>query len=166
MFDAARMVGGVLREVIEHDGERMRPHGDPSATLLFGGQLKGDRHRLFLIYPAGNVIEATPETPFLQAGETQYGKPILDRVITCEASLAEAAKCALLWFDATMRSNLSVAPPIDLLCFREGSLRAEMRNSIADDDPFFAKLRARYGRGILALFKRLPDPDWIVPNEP
>jgi putative proteasome-type protease len=115
MFDAARMVGGVLREVMEHDGEHVRPHGDPSATFLFGGQLKGDRHRLFLIYPAGNFIEATPETPFLQAGETKYGKPILDRVITYESTLAEAAKCAFISFDATMRSNLSVAPPIDLL---------------------------------------------------
>ena len=156
----------VLREVMEHDGEHVRPHGDPSATLMFGGQLKGDRHRLFLIYPAGNFIEATPETPFLQAGETKYGKPILDRVITYEAGLAEAAKCALLSFDATVRSNLSVAPPIDLLCYREGSLRAEVRNSIADDDAYFARLRTSYGRGILELFKRLPDPDWIVSTNP
>jgi putative proteasome-type protease len=118
MFDAARVVGGVLREVIQHDGEHVQPHGDPSATFLFAGQLKGGRHRLFLIYPAGNFSEATPETPFLQAGETKYGKPILDRVITYEAGLADAAKCALLSFDATMRSNLSVAPPIDLLCYR------------------------------------------------
>ena len=164
MFDAARMVGGMLREIMAHDGEHVRAHGDPSATFLFGGQLQGGRHRLFLIYPAGNFIEATPETPFLQAGETKYGKPILDRVITHEASLTAAAKCALLSFDATMRSNLSVAPPIDLLCYREGSLRAEVR-SIAADDVYFAKLRAGYGRGILELFKRLPDPDWIAANE-
>jgi putative proteasome-type protease len=147
MFDAARMVGGVLREVMEHDGEHMGAHGDPSATFLFGGQLNGDRHRLFLIYPAGNFIEATPETPFLQAGETKYGKPILDRVISYEFTLAAAAKCALLSFDATMRSNLSVAPPIDLLCYPADSLRAEVRNSIADDDAYFAKLRAGYGQG-------------------
>ena len=92
MFDAARMIGAVLREVIQHDGEHVQPHGDPSATFLFAGQLKGERHRLFLIYPAGNFIEATPETPFLQAGETKYGKPILDRVISYDSSLAEAAK--------------------------------------------------------------------------
>jgi putative proteasome-type protease len=161
MFDAARMVGGALREVMAHDGEHVRPHGDPSATFLFAGQLSGERHRLFLIYPAGNFIEATPETPFLQAGETKYGKPILDRVITYEASLAEAAKCALLSFDATMRSNLSVAPPIDLLCYREGSLSAEMRDDIAEDDAYFGRLRADYSRGILELVKRLPDPEWI-----
>ena len=133
--------------------------------FLFAGQLSGERHRLFLLYPAGNFIEATPETPFLQAGETKYGKPILDRVITYRSTLAEAAKCALLSFDATMRSNLSVAPPIDLLCYREGRLRAEVRSSIADDDPYFGKLRADYSSGILGLFKRLPDPDWIATGQ-
>jgi putative proteasome-type protease len=161
MFDAARLIGGVLREVMAHDGEHVRPHGDPSATFLLGGQLKGERHRLFLIYPVGNFIEAPPETPFLQAGETKYGKPILDRVISYESTLAEAAKCALLSFDATMRSNLSVAPPIDLLCYRAGSLEAEVRIDIAEDDVYFDKLRAHYSRGILELFKRLPEPDWI-----
>ena len=164
-FDAARMVGGVLREVMQHDGERVRPHGDPGATFLFAGQLNGERHRLFLIYPAGNFIEATLETPFLQAGETKCGKPILDRVIPHEASLAAAAKCALLSFDATMRSNLSVAPPIDLLVYRAGSLRAEVR-SIADDDPYFGRLWARYGRGILELFQRCPNPTGSPANWP
>jgi putative proteasome-type protease len=149
----------VLREVMAHDGEHVRPQGDPSATFLFGGQVQDEPHRLFLIYPAGDFIEATPETRFLQAGETKYGKPILDRVITHKASLAQATKCALLSFDATMRSNLSVAPPIDLLWYRAGSLRAEVR-SIAGD-AYFGRLRARYRRGILDLFERLPDPDWV-----
>ena len=162
MFDAARMVGAVLREVIRHDGEHVQPHGDPGGNFLFGGQLAGGRHRLFLIYPAGNFIEATPETPFLQIGETKYGKPILDRVITYEASLAAAAKCALLSFDATMRSNLSVAPPIDLLCYRADSLRADVRVDIRETDPYFAGLRAQFGDGMLDLFDRLPAPAWIA----
>jgi len=166
MFDAARIVGGVLREVMAHDGEHVRPHGDPGASFLFAGQVRGERHRLFLIYPAGNFIEATRETPFLQAGETKYGKPILDRVIGYDSSLAEAAKCALLSFDATMRSNLSVAPPIDLLCYREGSLQADVRADIAENDAYFGKLRADYSRGILDLFKRLPDPDWVASGDP
>ena len=165
MFDAARIVGGVLREVMAHDGEHVRPEGDPRATFLFGGQVRGESHRLFLVYPAGNFIEATPETPFLQAGETKYGKPILDRVISHESTLAEAAKCALLSFDATMRSNLSVAPPIDLLCYRADSLRASTR-SIAEDDAYFARLRAEYSQGILELLKRLADPEWLGPNDP
>jgi len=162
MFDAARMVGAVLREVIRHDGEHVQPHGDPGGSFLFGGQLAGGRHRLFLIYPAGNFIEATPETPFLQIGETKYGKPILDRVITYEASLPAAAKCALLSFDATMRSNLSVAPPIDLLCYRADSLRADVRVDIRETDPYFAGLRAQFGEGMLELFDRLPAPVWIA----
>jgi putative proteasome-type protease len=160
MFDAARMVGAVLREVIAYDAPHVEPHGDPSASFLFAGQLKGGRHRLFLIYAAGNFIEATPETPFLQAGETKYGKPILDRVITYDASLAAAAKCALLSFDSTMRSNLSVAPPIDIWCYRAGSLCTEVRVDIQEDDAYLAALRAQFGAGMLDLFRRLPDPAW------
>jgi predicted proteasome-type protease len=142
MFDAARIVGEVLREVMAHDGEHVRPHGDPGATFLFAGQMRGERHRLFLVYPAGNFIEATPETPFLQADETKYGKLILDRVISYESTLAKAAKCALLSFDATTRSSFSVAPPIDLLCYREGGLRAEMPIDIAGVGAYFGALRA------------------------
>jgi putative proteasome-type protease len=160
MFDAARMVGAVLREVLAYDGEHVSPHGDPSATFLFAGQLKGGRHRLFLVYAAGNFIEATPETPFLQAGETKYGKPILDRVITHDSSLAAAAKCALLSFDSTMRSNLSVAPPIDIWCYRAGSLAAAIRVDIGESDPYLAVLRTQFGAGMLELFQRLPEPAW------
>ena len=161
MFDAARMVGAVLREVIQYDGPHVEPHGDPSANFLFAGQLAGGRHRLFLIYPAGNFIEATPETPFLQAGETKYGKPILDRVITYDASLAAAAKCALLSFDSTMRSNLSVAPPIDMLCYPADSLCAGIRVDIQEDDPYLVMLREQFGAGMLDLFRRLPEPGWV-----
>ena len=164
MFDAARMVGSVLREVTQHDEEFVRPHGDPTGSFLFAGQIEGGAHRLFLIYPAGNFIEATPETPFLQIGETKYGKPILDRVIRHDSLLADAAKCALLSFDSTIRSNLSVAPPIDLLCYRAGSLRSELRVDIQDDDPYFAALRAGYGQGLLDLFAALPAPGWLAPG--
>jgi putative proteasome-type protease len=162
MFDAARMVGTVLREVLRHDGDHVQAHGDPGASFLLAGQIKGGRHRLFQIYTAGNFIEATPETPFLQIGETKYGKPILDRVISYDSGLAEAAKCILLSFDATMRSNLSVAPPIDLLCYPEGSLCADLRIDIQAADPYFAGLREQFGEGMLDLFARLPNPDWIA----
>jgi putative proteasome-type protease len=134
--------------------------GDPSAAFV-----KGERRRLFPIYSAGNFIEATPETRSLQAGETKYGKPILDRVITSGLTLAEGAKCVLLSFDATIRSNLSVAPPIDLLCYREGSLRVEVRVDIAEDDAYFAALRADYSRGLLELFEQWPEPGWIATSE-
>ena len=166
LFDAARMVGGVLREVLQYDGLHVQAHGDPGASFLFAGQIKGGRHRLFQIYTAGNFIEATPETPFLQIGETKYGKPILDRVISHKFSLAEAAKCVLLSFDASMRSNLSVAPPIDLLCYPEGSLSADLRIDIQDGDVYFADLRRQFSQGMLELFDRLPDPAWITSGDP
>jgi putative proteasome-type protease len=166
LFDAARMVGGVLREVLQYDGLHVQAHGDPAASFLFAGQIKGGRHRLFQIYTAGNFIEATPETPFLQIGETKYGKPILDRVISHQSSLAEAAKCVLLSFDASMRSNLSVAPPIDLLCYPEGSLSADLRIDIQDGAVYFADLRRQFSQGMLELFDRLPDPAWITPGDP
>jgi putative proteasome-type protease len=166
MFDAARMVGAVLREVIQYDGEHVQPHGDPSASFLFAGQLGGGQHRLFLIYPAGNFIEATPETPFLQAGETKYGKPILDRVITYDSTLAAAAKCALLSFDSTMRSNLSVAPPIDMWCYRADSLIADVRIDIQADDAYLATLREQFGAGMLDLVRHLPEPSWAPGERP
>jgi putative proteasome-type protease len=166
MFDAARMVGGVLREVLHCDGEHVQAHGDPGASFLFAGQIRGGRHRLFQIYTAGNFIEATPETPFLQIGETKYGKPILDRVISHDSGLAEAAKCILLSFDATMRSNLSVAPPIDLLCYPKDSLSADLRIDIQDGDLYFAELRRQFGQGMLDLFTRLPNPAWVPSGAP
>ena len=162
MFDGARMVGAVLREVLQHDGEHVQAHGDPGASFLFAGQIRGGRHRLFQIYTAGNFIEATPETPFLQIGETKYGKPILDRVISHDSGLAEAAKCILLSFDSTMRSNLSVAPPIDMLCYPADSLSADLRIDIQDTDPYFTALRAGYGQGLLDLVDRLPNPAWVA----
>lgn len=163
MFNAARIVGGALREVTDADGEHVRAHGaDPGASFILGGQIKGRPPRLFQIYGAGNFIEATPETPYLQIGETKYGKPILDRLLSHRTSLRAAAKCALLSFDSTMRSNLSVGPPLDVLCYRRDSLTTEHRFQITADDPYFARIREGYGKGIAKLFDRLPEPDWEV----
>ncbi len=163
MFNAARIVGRALREVTETDGEHVRAQGaDPGASFILGGQIKGRPPRLFQIYGAGNFIEATPETPYLQIGETKYGKPILDRVMSHQTSIPAAVKCALLSFDSTMRSNLSVGPPIDILCYRRDSFTTDNRYRIADDDPYFVRIRAGYGSGIRKLFDRLPEPDWKV----
>ena len=163
MFNAARIVGNALREVIDADGEHVRAQGaDPGSSFILGGQIKGRAPRLFQIYGAGNFIEATPETPYLQIGETKYGKPILDRVLSHRTSIPAAAKCALLSFDSTMRSNLSVGPPIDILCYRRDSFTTEHRIQIAADDPYFARIRERYGAGIDKLFGQLPEPDWGV----
>ncbi|MEM7224747.1 MAG: peptidase [Pseudomonadota bacterium] len=160
LFEAARMVGQVLRDVLARDAEHVKAVGDPSAGFLLGGQIAGERPRLFQIYSAGNFIEASPRTPFLQIGETKYGKPILDRTVSFELDITRAAKAAILSFDATMRSNLSVAPPIDLLCYHADSFSAETKIKLNNEDPYFAALREGYGRGLLELVDGLPSPPW------
>ena len=160
MFNAARIVGRTLREVIKETGDGVaEAGGDASATFILGGQIKGRPARLFMVYAAGNFIEATRETPFLQIGENKYGKPILDRTIHFEMPMERAVTAALLSFDSTMRSNLSVGPPIDLVTVLDGRPRVDRHAVIAADDPYFRKLRQRYGDGIVTLFDRMPDPD-------
>ncbi len=160
MFHAARIVGDALREVSDKDGPHVRAEsGDPSASFIVGGQISGRPVRLFHIYSAGNFIEATPDTAFVQIGETKYGKPILDRVVEYDMPLDRAAKAALVSFDSTMRSNISVAPPIDLLIYRADSFRAAHRAEVTEDDDYFRSVRKKYGEGITRVFNRLPDPD-------
>lgn len=162
VFKAARLVGDTLREVLDRDaGQVRKAGGDASASFILGGQVKGRPHRLFQIYDAGNFIEATPETPFVQIGETKYGKPILDRIISPDIPMATAAKCVLVSFDSTMRSNLSVGPPIDLLIYRKDSYDVSDRREVEEDDRYFAALRRGYGEGIVTMFQGLPDPDWL-----
>ncbi|EDP66975.1 putative proteasome-type protease [alpha proteobacterium BAL199] len=158
MFEVAQTVGTVLREVLARDGEAVRPFGDPGASFLIGGQIQGEPPRLFQIYTAGNFIEAAARNPFLQIGETKYGKPILDRAIRDELSLGAAAKLALLSFDATIRSNLSVGPPIDMLCYEADSFSIKNLSKYTEDDPYLAELRKTYGAGLLDVVSRLPEP--------
>jgi len=136
-------------------------NADPGADFLFGGQIKGGRHRLFHIYSAGNFIEATPETPYLQVGETKYGKPILDRVIVHDLPLSLAVKVAFLSFDATMRSNLSVGLPMDIATYREGTCKVDKHMVVTETDEFHANLRRLYNQGIVELFNSLPNPPWL-----
>ena len=158
MFDVAEMVGDKLREVIERDGKYVEPYGDPSASFLVGGEIAGEGPRLFEIYSAGNFVEASPRSCFLQIGETKYGKPILDRGLTLDSPLDHAAKLALLSFDATMRSNLSVGLPIDLLRYEAGSLRANNLITLEEHDAYWRTLRDDYGAGLTALVDSLPAP--------
>jgi putative proteasome-type protease len=161
MFDVARVVGDTLRQTIARDGASVQPYGDPNGSFLVGGQIAGEAPRLFQIYSAGNFIEASPRSMFLQIGETKYGKPILDRSLTTECSLDEAAKLALLSFDATMRSNLSVGMPIDILRYRTESFSADNMTMLNEDDPYLASLRRSYGDGLSQLVQSLPaPPDW------
>lgn len=161
LFDVARTVGSMLRQVIGRDGSFVQPFGDPNGTFLVGGQIAGEPPRLFHIYSAGNFVEASERSRVLQLGETKYGKPILDRALTGRSSLDEAAKLSLLSFDATMRSNLSVDAPIDLLRYAADSFSAKNLATLEKDDPYWVGLRREYQQGLTALVASIaPPPNW------
>src|ERR1043165_120193 len=142
MFHAAQMVGRAVREVYRIDGPSMEQHNATfDISLLLGGQIKGRRLRLFMIYSAGNFIEATSDTPYLQIGEHKYGKPVLDRAVTWQSDVFDALKLALISMDSTMRSNLSVGMPIDVCVIRRDALETEVNYRIDAGEPYFHDLR-------------------------
>ena len=156
MFQAARIVGKAVREVKSIDGDFLQSNGESfAASFIFAGQIGKERPRLFNIYSAGNFIEATVDTPFFQIGEHKYGKPILDRVARNDMKLGDAAKMALLSFDSTLRSNLSVGLPIDLLTYETGSLRIEHTKRIGPDDPYFKMLSSEWSKALRTAFMNI-----------
>lgn len=156
MFQAARMVGQAVREVRAADGDYLQANGEAfAASFIFGGQIGKERPRLFNLYAAGNFIEATADTPFFQIGEHKYGKPILDRVARNDMKLGDAAKMVLLSFDSTLRSNLSVGLPIDLLTYERGTLRIEHTKRIGLDDPYFKMLSAEWSKALRTAFMNI-----------
>ncbi|MFT3673115.1 peptidase [Aestuariivirga sp.] len=156
MFQAAHVVGNAIREVKAVDEAHLTSNGEAfAASFIFGGQIGKERPRLFNIYAAGNFIEATPDTPFFQIGEHKYGKPILDRVARSDMELGEAAKMVLLSFDSTLRSNLSVGLPIDLLTYESGSLKVEHTKRIGPDDPYFKMLSAEWSKALRTAFANI-----------
>ncbi len=157
MFEVAAAVGAELRSTLARDASFVTPYGDPGASFLVSGQIRGEPPRLFEIYSAGNFVEATDRTCFLQIGEAKYGKPILDQALSARTPLDEAAKLALLSFDATVRSNLSVGPPIDVLLYVADSFDAEIV-TLADDNPYWRDLRTAYADGLANLVTSLPAP--------
>ncbi len=162
MYDAATLVGDALREMQRRDAPFLAQASiEPNSNLLVGGQIKSESPRLFHVYAQGNFIEATDDTPYFQLGESKYGKPILDRVISMATPQKEAAKCVLISFDSTMKSNISVGLPIDLLWYPRDSLRVGMQQRIREGDPYFTMLRSRWGGGLRRVFSELPDPDWL-----
>jgi putative proteasome-type protease len=163
MFDVAELLGEALREVRDHDGVFLaQSNVDASASFIVGGQIGNERMRLFLVYAEGNFIEAGEETPFFQIGETKYGKPIIDRVIRPDTPLSEAVKCVLVSFDSTMRSNLSVGLPIDVVCYTKSSLRLDFQQHITVDDPYFSQISRRWSEGLRGVFASLPNPEWLT----
>lgn len=162
MFDVARMLGDALREVKTRDGPYLTQNNiDSNANFIVGGQIKGEPARLFDVYSEGNFIEATPETCYFQIGESKYGKPVIDRVVNRRTSLLDATKCTIVSFDSTMRSNISVGLPIDLLVYENNSLAIRIQRRIEESDPYFQMVHNQWGEGLRRVFAQLPDPDWL-----
>ncbi len=146
LFEAVRVVGEAVREVQRRDGQALKEAGiEFNCSFIFGGQIRGERMRLFHVYSAGNFIESTPENPYFQIGEAKYGKPIVDRVISPSTSLEEAAKCALISMDSTLRSNISVGLPLDLLVYEEGALRVTKFVEIDQHNQYMQMIRNTWG---------------------
>ena len=161
MFDAARVLGAAIRRVHDRDAEDLKHAGvDFNVSLIFGGQIAGEGMRLFQVYSAGNFIEATCETPYFQVGESKYGKPVLDRVITPETPLEEASKCALVSMDSTLKSNLSVGLPLDLVVYEVNALQSDKVVCIDHENPYFRMLHDNWGKKLREVFDSIEDPLW------
>ena len=158
MFETATLVSDAMRDIDRRDGEYLAENDAGfNASFILGGQIGGEPPRLFRIYAEGNFIEAGLDTPYLQTGETKYGKPIIDRVITHSTAFVDAAKCVLVSFDSTMRSNLSVGMPIDLICYQRDSLEVGMRRRFDGGDAYFTALSTQWGEGVRQVFSQLPE---------
>lgn len=162
MYDVAVLVGDTLREVVERDGKMFAQQGIDvvGSNFILGGQIKGEPPRIFHIYPQGNFIEATQDTNYFQIGETKYGKPIIDRVVRYATPLKDVTKCLLVSFDSTMRSNLSVGMPIDLLCYEKDSLRVTLRRRLLEGDVYFREISQFWSAGLRKVFAEVPDLNW------
>jgi len=159
--DAAVVIGDAIKQVYERDHAALEKAGiDFNCNLIFGGQVKGERPRLFNIYSAGNFIEATPETCYFQIGESKYGKPILDRVLSFNTPLNLATKCALISMDSTLNSNISVGLPLDLLVYEKNSLKADKLVTMDESNPYFQMIHQLWGEKLRAAFNSISEPSW------
>jgi putative proteasome-type protease len=161
MFDVAMLVADAMRDIERRDGAYLQENEVGfNASFIVGGQIGGDPLRLFRIYSEGNFIEAGNDTPYFQTGETKYGKPIIDRVVRHGTALKDAAKCLLVSFDSTMRSNLSVRLPIDLLAYEKDALRITLKRRFVEDDPYFREISQFWSAGLRRVFREVPDLTW------
>lgn len=161
MYEAAQILGDAIRTVHDRDAEELSKFGiDFNVSIIFGGQIKGERCRLFQIYSAGNFIESHNENTYFQIGESKYGKPILDRVITPASSLDEAAKCALISMDSTLRSNVSVGLPLDMLLYENDTLAVTRFVTIGEKNQYFQMIRENWGKQLKSVFDGIADPVW------
>jgi putative proteasome-type protease len=161
MHEAARILGDAVRQVHERDAKSLAEFGiEFNVSIIFGGQIKGERCRLFQIYSAGNFIESHDENTYFQIGEAKYGKPIIDRVVTPATSLDDAAKCALISMDSTLRSNVSVGLPLDLLVYDSGALAVTHFVTIDERNQYFQMIRSTWGDQLKSVFEGLDNPVW------
>lgn len=162
MFDVARIVGSAVRKVHARDAEALKKHGiEFNCSLIIGGQIQGETLRLFNVYAAGNFVEAGIDgVCYFQIGESKYGKPVIDRVVTPDTPLQEAAKCALISMDSTLKSNLSVGLPLDLLVYEADSLQATQLINIDESNAYFRMIRSSWGQRLRDVFDSIPDPSW------
>jgi len=162
LYDVAELIGTTMREIKNRDAEYLRQNNiDASASFIVGGQIAGEAPRLFLVYSEGNFIETSHHTPYFQSGEVKYGKPVIDRVLHNGLSLRDAVKLTLVSFDSTMRSNVSVGPPIDLLVYENNALAVRLERRIDEGDPFFGEISRRWDEGLKQAFAQTPEPDWL-----
>ena len=167
MFDAADYLGGLsVRAQKESAAHSQYSSVDFRTTLILGGQIMGEDPALYLIYPEGNCISASPETPYIQIGESKYGKPIMDRIVRPYVSLEDAARCALVSMDSTMKSNLTVGPPLDLAILPRDALRITHKERFDLDTPYYAALKKSWGDLLVESFTRLPKFEWEKGDQP
>jgi putative proteasome-type protease len=161
MFQGAQRIGRAVRIIHDHDAVALKENDvEFDVSFLFGGQIAGDRLRLFMIYSAGNFIECTVDTPYLQIGEHKYGKPILDRAVKYDTDIYDALKIGLISMDSTMRSNLAVGLPIDLVLVRRDTTHAELNYRIEPGEPYFTDLRERWSEALRAAHMAIPRPPY------
>lgn len=161
LYEVAEYVGDVLVSSQARVGDEAQHAGvSVQSTLILGGQIAGERPGLYLIYPLGNCIATSPETPYLQIGESKYGKPILDRILRPETPLEDAARCALVSLDSTIRSNLSVGMPVDLVLVRAGDLKVSQQMRLEADTPLYAEIHDTWSRKLEAAVHSLPNFPW------
>jgi putative proteasome-type protease len=169
LFEIASYIGRISRAVqAEHADALSRSGVSGETSFIVGGQIGQQPHGLFLVYPQGNAIAASPETPYLQIGESKYGKPMLDRILRPGLALEHGARLALVSLDATVRSNITVGMPFEIGLYRAGSLRLPSHRLVSSDDSDYVDLRNAYQSGLRDLFDRLPDLNWNnpVPEDP
>lgn len=161
LFEAADYVGKLSYSVQAEYEDALKSTGiNGEASFILGGQIRGQKHEIYRVYPQGNYISAPPTTPYLQIGETKYGKPILDRMITPETAVNQAARCAVVSLDSTMRSNLSVGPPLELAVCRKDSLEISHYMELEPSSEFYEELHKRWNQGLKQAFGDLPPFDW------